>query len=248
MTDSLSPLQLHITLKNDGFLFLPYQKAKDFFAPHGFNLNDWEEFVKSWDNLEPDRYMADGGSYRKRRYATYSLSSANIILEPHQPHYQSRDYNNLNGGIERWFAPIKEETAKNSALQAILKALSYLADKMENTPSQQQNWHTELHQFRIESSTEIKGKPTPEGLHRDGVDYVLILMIKRQNISKGITTIYGLDQKTKLAEFTLENPFDMALIDDHRVFHGVTEIEPIDPTQPAYRDVLVVTLRKKNAS
>jgi hypothetical protein len=29
------------------------------------------------------------------------------------------------------------------------------------------------------------------------------------------------------------------------VAHGVTPVEPIDPAQPAYRDVLVVTFRKE---
>ena len=36
----------------------------------------------------------------------------------------------------------------------------------------------------------------------------------------------------------------MELIDDHRVFHGVTAIEPVDPTRPSYRDVLVTTFRR----
>ena len=34
-----------------------------------------------------------------------------IHRKPHQPHYQSRDYNPLNGGIERWFAPVLPEIA-----------------------------------------------------------------------------------------------------------------------------------------
>jgi hypothetical protein len=34
------------------------------------------------------------------------------------------------------------------------------------------------------------------------------------------------------------------LLDDSRVAHGVTPIAPVDPTQPAYRDVLVVTWRQ----
>ena len=47
-----------------------------------------------------------------------------------------------------------------------------------------------------------------------------------------------------LGAFTLTQPLDAVLIDDNRVFHGVTAIEPVDPDKPAYRDVLVVTFRK----
>ena len=40
-------------------------------------------------------------------------------------------------------------------------------------------------------------------------------------------------------------PLDAALVDDSRVYHGVTPVEPVDPARPAYRDVLVVTFRRE---
>ena len=46
------------------------------------------------------------------------------------------------------------------------------------------------------------------------------------------------------SSFTLTEPFDAALVDDARVYHGVTPVEPLDPAAPAYRDVLVVTFRR----
>ena len=88
------------------------------------------------------------------------------------------------------------------------------------------------------------GKPTPEGLHRDGVDYVLVLLVNRRNIASGTTTVHDLDKRT-LGSFTLTDPLDAALVDDARCYHGVTPVEPENPAQPAYRDVLVVTFRKK---
>ena len=103
-------------------------------------------------------------------------------------------------------------------------------------------WHVEVHQFRIEARRAELGRPTPEGLHRDGVDYVLVLLVDRQNIASGVTTIHG-DGGRMLGQFTLTAPFDAALVDDNRVAHGVTPVEPIDPARPAYRDVLVVTFK-----
>src|SRR5581483_5751989 len=99
------------------------------------------------------------------------------------------------------------------------------------------------HQFRIEARAEEAGQPTPEGLHRDGVDYVLVLLIRRRNIARGTTAIHGLD-RAPLGSFTLTDPFDAALVNDARVYHGVTAVAPVDPAAPAYRDVLVVTFRK----
>jgi hypothetical protein len=69
-----------------------------------------------------------------------------------------------------------------------------------------------------------------------------VLLVRRTNIASGTTTIHRADGAT-LGSFTLTHPFDAALVDDARLSHGVTPVEPIDPTQPAYRDVLVVTFR-----
>ena len=105
-------------------------------------------------------------------------------------------------------------------------------------------WHVEIHQFRIEARPGEEGRPTPEGMHRDGVDWVLVLMVRRENVASGETTIYDL-VKRPLGSFTLTAPLDSALVDDSRVYHGVTPVVPLDPAQPAYRDVLVVTFRRE---
>jgi hypothetical protein len=76
---------------------------------------------------------------------------------------------------------------------------------------------------------------------------VLVLLIHRQNILSGTTTIHGLDGGT-LGSFTLTTPLDAALVEDARVFHGVTPVAPLDPGAPAYRDVLVVTFKRTGAA
>jgi hypothetical protein len=105
-------------------------------------------------------------------------------------------------------------------------------------------WLVEVHQFRIEASVDAPGLPTPEGMHRDGVDYVLVLLVKRSNIASGTTMIGSLDGSLS-SSFTLTEPFDAALVDDTRAYHGVTAVQPLDSSLPAYRDVLVVTFRKR---
>ena len=50
-------------------------------------------------------------------------------------------------------------------------------------------WHIEVHQFRIEARPGEPGQPTPEGMHRDGVDFVLVLLVRRQNVRSGVTSI-----------------------------------------------------------
>ena len=153
-------------------------------------LCGWESFAASWNDLGVDTYMADGGRYRRRRFAALRATPMGIVRKPHQPHYQSQDYNALNGGIERWFEPVTDVVAGHPALKAILRTSHELFDRMTPEPVRPEAWHVELHQFRIEAQVGQKGHPTPEGMHRDGVDWVLVLMIRRENIASGKTTIY----------------------------------------------------------
>lgn len=202
-------------------------------------LTDWGDFAASWDALDLDTYMADGGRYRRRRHAVYAAANGAITRQPHQPHYQTTEYNQLNGGIARWFSPITPAVGDGTSLRTILRFCHGLFGRLAPAV---RAWHIEVHQFRIEARSGEAGQPTPEGLHRDGVDFVLVLLVTRRNVASGTTTIHDLERR-QLGSFTLANPFDAALVDDARVYHGVTPVEPIDPTTPAYRDVLVVTFR-----
>lgn len=224
-------------LRDVGFVFAQMPQMRAALEVEG--LQDWEGFARSWGDLGLDIYMADGGRYRKRRHAAFRIEADGAVRKPHQAHYQSRDYNMLNGGIARWFDPMLATVAEHPAFQAILRLCYRLFDELTPAPA----WHVEAHQFRIEARSGQASQPTPEGMHQDGVDWVLVLMVERVNIASGTTSIHRLD-RAPLGSFTLEAPMDAALLDDHRVFHGVTAVQPVDPSQPAHRDVLVLTFRR----
>lgn len=226
-------------LRDQAYAFAQASEMLDVLASYG-DLSDWPAFAESWNDLGLDNYMADHGRYRRRRHAVFAATVEGIQRLPHQAHFQTLDYNVLNGGIERWFEPIKDEQANSQSLKTIL---SFCKDLFSNLAASVKQWKIEVHQFRIEASADTPGLPTPEGMHRDGVDYVLVLLIKRNNIASGTTIIGSLDGCLS-SSFTLINPFDAALVDDARAYHGVTPVQPLDANLPAYRDVLVVTFRK----
>lgn len=208
-------------------------------------VDAFEDFAQSWNRLGEDRYMADGGRYRRRRHAAFAAGPAGIVRKAHQPHYQSRDYNALNGGIERWFEPIEPVVGSGPMLQGVIDLADRIFTPLSGRATAE--WHVEAHQFRIEAAGDAAGLPTPEGLHRDGVDWVLVMLVARHNVAEGVTKIHGLDRE-EIGSFCLAEPFDAALVDDHRVYHAVTPVVPIDPAQPAYRDVLVVTFKAADAA
>ena len=202
-------------------------------------LSDWATFATSWNELEIDPYLAEQGRYRRRRFAVYAIDErAAIERLAHQPHYQGQEYNRLFGGVERWFAPMAEEVGASVSMCTILRWCHALFSGLAPTAS----WRVEVHQFRIEARAGVAGHPTPEGVHRDGVDFVLVLLVNRENIVSGTTTVFDPGGRP-LGSFTLTEPLDAALVDDHRVAHGVTPVEPFESSRPGHRDVLVVTFR-----
>ena len=112
----------------EGFAFVQAPEMASLLEERG--LRNWRSFSDGWNDLGVDAYMADGGRYRRRRFAAFRAGPAGITRKPHQPHYQSRDYNALNGGIERWFEPVTEASSAHPALTAILRTSHALFDQM----------------------------------------------------------------------------------------------------------------------
>lgn len=233
--------ELLAALRGEGYAFVPAVGMRGLAGGQG-GMSDWEQFAASWGDLRLDVHMADGGRYRKRRHAVFSVGADGAITrEPHQPHFQGVDYNPLNGGVQRWFEPVTPQVGASDSLRTLLILCGSVFGTLAPAVAA---WRVEMHQFRIEARRGELGQPTPEGPHRDGVDYVLVLLVTRRNIEQGTTVVYDLERR-ELGSFTLTEPFDAAFVEDGRVFHGVTAVTPLDPAQPAYRDVLVLTFRAR---
>ena len=104
----------------------------------------------------------------------------------------------------------------------------------------QATWFVEAHQFRIDTTDGI-GRPTPEGAHRDGVDLVAVFLIGREGVKGGETRVFEASGPNG-QRFTLTQPWSLLLLDDARMIHESTPIQPL--TECGHRDTLVVTCRR----
>lgn len=192
-----------------------------------------------WDRLPPDAFLRDGGRYRRRRHGSFTLSDGQLSAVPHRAHWQPVDYNALHGGIERWFEPLEPAFAQAPAFGGLLRAFGSVADTIRpSVPT----WFIEVHPFRIDCTDGI-GRPTPEGAHRDGVDLVVVLLVGRHAIRGGETRVFDAAGPSGV-RFTLRESFSALLLDDARVIHESTPIQPAQPGQPGWRDTLVLTYRQ----
>jgi hypothetical protein len=231
-------------VRRDGFAFRAGDDMRAILCVRDSDV--WSSFASSWEHLGLDLYMADGGRYRRRRFAAFAVTEGAITRKPHQPHYQSRDYNPLNGGLQRWFEPVVDTVAAHVIAQRLVSVCECIFEAITSNLDTQAPWHVEMHQFRIEALAGQSSRPTPEGAHRDGVDWVCVMLVNRRNVSSGITHIYDINGRA-LSEFTLTDPLDTVFIDDARVRHGVTPICPLDPGIKGFRDVLILTFRREDS-
>jgi hypothetical protein len=197
-------------------------------------LDPWPRY---WDRLPPDAHLRDGGRYRLRRHGSFVVDGDDLRAVPHRAHWQPVEYNALHGGIERWFEPLEAALVAEPLWPRLLRWLGGRASAMRG----RQPWFVEAHPFRIDTEGGI-GRPTPEGAHRDGVDLVAVLLVARVGVKGGETRVFDAAGPTGM-RFTMTEPWTTLLLDDARVIHETTPIQPLAVAPRSHRDTLVITLR-----
>jgi hypothetical protein len=220
----------------------PSRLATDGFV-HGaldpalFDSHDGRRFVGSWNNLRQDTYMADGGTYRLRRYSEfhYAAGAPGVTLLPHVPYAQPKAINHLNGGIERTFEPFEADVAASPVLESVFR---WCAEAMSEAGAGGA-YKVQTFQNRILARHAEKGEPAPEGMHRDGVDFVLTLLVERNSVEGGTSSVYDAASRECRAEVQLAETGEFLFADDVRMLHDVTAVTPASHDADGHRDVLI---------
>lgn len=206
----------------------------------GVDRDEWTRFARHWDDLPPDPYAAELGIQRLRRYGRYLIRGGVPQPMPPEVFVQPENSNPLYIGRDRHFDPLTDAFADDPLLHGLLSLLCRAADALDDVDE----WNVKVHPFRLEAPAHGDGRPTPEGLHRDGVTLVSSLLVGRRNALGGESTVCDLSGR-RLLTTTLEEPGTLMLGDDRRTQHGVSPIRPIDGSGPAVRDVLVITFASR---
>jgi hypothetical protein len=228
------PAALDRTLADQGYAVLGADGAGELLGGSPAALSRWLPF---WDDLPPDAYLKDGGRYRRRRHGCFIVQGDQVLPQPHRPHWQPVEYNALHGGLERHFEPIDPALLADPLWGRWLAAGAARASALRGP----QAWYVEAHLFRIDTTDGI-GRPTPEGAHRDGVDLVAVTLLAREGIKGGETRVFAAHGRQG-ERFTLSQPFATLWLDDERVIHESTPIQPLAKGAGGHRDTLVLTFR-----
>jgi hypothetical protein len=237
MTNPHAPIftpldQLARALQGDGYALLA---PADVAQLAGCTLAELDALSPSWERLANDNYLKDGGRYRRRRHSCFVQDGQVLTQTAHRPHWQPLEYNALHGGMQRLFEPVEPATVAQAGWHKLLTALGNTCSRVRAA----RPWYVEAHQFRIDTTDGI-GRPTPEGAHRDGVDFVAVLLVGRHGIKGGETRIFEADGPNG-KRFTMTEPWTLLLLDDATVIHESTPIQPV--AEHGHRDTLVLTWR-----
>ena len=223
-------------LRQQGFAVLSAASVQ---AWLGLSDASGAHMAHQWSDLPPDLYLKDGGRYRRRRHGSYVVDDGQLRAVAHRAHWQPLEYNALHGGMQRWFEPLLPALTQTPEWATLLVRLGAVASALRGA----RPWFVEAHQFRIDTTDGI-GRPTPEGAHRDGVDLVAVFMVGRHHIKGGESRVFDADGPNG-QRFTLTEPWSLLLLDDQRVIHESTPIQPLLPDGLGWRDTLVITLRSE---
>lgn len=189
-----------------------------------------EGFKQFFGNLPVDPYIE--GKYRSRRLSRFLVTDDAITKLPHGYFFQSKQYNQLIGDVRREFAEIDDVLVE-------LDEFKKLVWEFQQYCKLSSGVEIGVHQIRITCSPNSFGNPAPEGIHRDGCDFVGIFAIDRDNVDGAETHLYTAKKEKPVFKKVL-NPGELLLVNDREFLHFTTPVKPILP-QAGTRDVFVLT-------
>ncbi len=202
----------------------------------------WDDLREYYADLPADDYLPNDGKYRFRRYGRFQFEpvTESLTLLPHVDYFQSKDINHVTGGFVRKFAPLTNDIAQNPFLHQLIR-FDFRHFPL-NTYHHQQNWIVDVHLIRVVASADEAGHPTPEGIHKDGAEFVTVHLAEYKNAEGGTASIYDND-KQLLHQLTLTEILDTYIFNDQQTWHKADLIRPIDPALPAVRSILTFDYR-----
>ncbi len=185
----------------------------------------WQQLQAEYANLPKDEFLPGKGAYRFRRYDSFRFipDMGTLELLPHKTYFQGTDINHVTGGIVREFAPLTPTIANNRFLHELIRYDYAQFPITEPRPSDE--WRVDVHLIRVIAQAGKVSQPTPEGVHRDGAEFVTVHLAELDNVSGGEVSIYD-DNKQHITSFTLQNVLNSYLFRDEVLWHGVTPIRP----------------------
>lgn len=211
----------------------------DHFKTHGYAVIDTpllpKQVLESFNNMPRDGHSLKRLRHiRLSQYFGYREEGQWIFaLLPKRKYIQSAEYIRLAeaGGVMRHREQL--ECDPSPLMSAVLDALPL---------DPEQHYHLNVNQIRVTANADFNGVTVPEGPHRDGHEFSVIVVADRHNVTGGETQIIDPASGAIVHRDVLgEN--QAVLIDDERYIHYASDIRPANGST-GRRDIWVIEINR----
>ena len=232
----------HYNLKKDLRLFFtrlleftPNSNIKDFEYKNVF-VQFTENIISSFNDLPLDKY------YDNIRYRSFSLIDCNNWMKiGNSVYYQDSNYNNYLGNKIREYSHISDDVLNDESFKDMINEFILTINTFEKMYT-----FLYVHQIRVECN-ENNVNPIPEGIHKDGYEFIGIYCVSRENIEGGVTQLYDNNMNEILTTILESN--QGIILNDTKYYHSITPIfsnytntdSSKDISNTTYRDIFVIT-------
>ncbi|WP_329571333.1 2OG-Fe dioxygenase family protein [Kitasatospora sp. NBC_01266] len=221
-------------IERQGFSLIP---GADLLVPPAAR-DSLQQLADSFHDLPLDPYMPDGSRYRYRRYTcyTYERDSGSLTVTENGGYFQTVENNPFAGGAPRKYEEVDESLRYSPFLAGLI---AFGVDQLP--PKDVNRWLVQLHTVRIVAREGELGRPTPEGVHRDGYTFISLHMVTRHNVTGGGTQVCD-ETGAPITSKVFTDRLDSLYGEDARIRHGVEPVALADPRAGnGYRDMLLMS-------
>lgn len=226
-------------------------RLADFRARYHARQADLRELTDLFRRLDHDakRKFERIRSYRRRSIARFEVVKADDIVWNNEWHVMQQECHGFTQNvapddprsIERIFDPTADEVVRHREFQRLIIAVAEMVEDAETEAGRRVHaMTTTFHQMGLEVFADgVAPTMAPEGIHRDGADYIVsALVMERDDVEGGRSIIYCPDKATRLLEVTLAP--------GQGLFQADT-LATLPPAQRLWHDVTPVTLHDSDA-
>ena len=247
--------------KNNKYVFIPQDIVIDLIKQLGAEEKDINALMEYGDYLAQDPTL----SFRHSRTGRYLFDNdiATISRLEYQPFVLTEEdgFIREDSGAQRHFRALDDRWQSNTAYQALLKLKMLLIQGNTFTPrhltdqNSPKSISTVFH-LRLIAQPDSLSELSIEGVHKDGVDHTMIVMMNKNNVkdNTGALRVHSpkeaigtpwqeINPENVLYEHSNAQYLDVLLIADNELNHSGTPIFTHDNKNQAYQDFIVLLSR-----
>ncbi|MFK4583647.1 2OG-Fe dioxygenase family protein [Bradyrhizobium ottawaense] len=246
----------------DRYLFIPGREMRDVLVALGAKVDEEAELRSVWDRLPNDPTL----NYRQSRNGRFLIDyTDSSVLRLEQRGFRlssAEDFVRHDSELVRQFAPIMGDLQRNSFTQALIRFKAALIRGMKVRPRPRLKCgdaRLVCTAFALRTITDngLIGEPAAEGVHSDGVEHTLTILISATNLTResAISTLHFNEEKTGTHTNDAEEkfiagrvrhsaPLDTLVIVDTEFKHSLTQVTQQCQESRATRDMLILFTRR----